>query len=93
MVSEYSVRPSGLAETMTVRETWNLKRGGRVLYTLKEETKSLEKGTYLVQGRLVLPGDTLPGTYRIEHKVETRPRQEKTATVHVTQECTFRVVR
>lgn len=92
MESEYSVRPSGLAETMTVRETWNLKREGQILYTLKKETKSLEKGTYQVQGRLVLPRDILPGSYNIEHKVETCPFPEKTATVHVTQECTFRVV-
>lgn len=93
MESAYSVRPSGWAESITVREVWNLKQRGKVLHTLKDEEKIREKGTFQVRGRLVLPPNILPGPYSIEHRIETCPSPEKTSCVYVAQECSFQVAR
>lgn len=91
MKSEYSVRPSGGARTITVRERWAVKREGKVLSTLKEDQKSLERGKYVVSGRMSVPRDAVPGPYTVEHRVEVCPPQE--ACLFVAQECSFEVVR
>lgn len=69
--TDYSVAlPRGVNQA-SVKETWTLKKDGKTVTTLPAKTASRTAGGWQADAEIKIPGNVSPGTYVIEHRVES----------------------
>ncbi|MEA3274557.1 MAG: hypothetical protein U9Q81_04530 [Pseudomonadota bacterium] len=66
---DYSLMlPPGQSNT-SVKESWVLKKDGKVLANLPPQTNQRSAGGWEASASIPIPGDAKPGTYVVEHRV------------------------
>lgn len=71
LATDYSVQlPNTMAATL-VAESWTLKKDGQVLADLPAKTSQRTAGGWAANATIPIPGNATPGTYVIEHKVQS----------------------
>jgi hypothetical protein len=68
--TDYSVRLPQSESSVSVSETWLLKKDGKVLYSLPAQQNERTPGGWLATAAIPVPADAPPGTYVVEHKVK-----------------------
>jgi len=71
VVTDYSVMlPQGMTEA-DVNESWVLKKDGKVLSEIPQQQVKRIGGGWEAIASIAIPSNAQPGTYVIEHKVQT----------------------
>lgn len=68
--TDYSVRVPKSESTVSVSESWSLKKDGKVLYSLPAQQNARAPGGWVATATIPVPADAPPGTYVVEHKVK-----------------------
>jgi len=71
ITTDYSVLLPPGDRSATVRESWVLKKDGRVLANLPPQTNRRTAGGWAASASIPIPGNASPGTYVVEHKVSS----------------------
>lgn len=71
LVTDYSVAlPRGVTQA-SVSESWTLKKGGKVVQKLPAKSAQRTAGGWQADAVIKIPSNVPPGTYVIEHRVES----------------------
>ncbi len=81
IVTDYSVSLPRATKQVDVQEQWVLKKDGRQLQMIGSQTEQRTAGGYKAGGAVQLPAKLKPGTYVIEHKVQTATSYDVTQSV------------
>lgn len=70
LTTQYSVFLPKTASSVSVAESWALKKDGKEVMTIPAETTNRAAGGWEAGGSIPVPQDAPPGTYVIEHVVK-----------------------
>lgn len=71
LMTDYSVQlPRGM-DAALVSQSWTLKKDGKVLAALPEQTFQRTAGGWNADASVPIPGNAGPGTYVVEHKIQS----------------------
>jgi uncharacterized membrane protein len=82
VVTDYSLQLPQNTPDASVQESWVLKKDGEKLAELPAKTSKRTGGGWQADANISIPKEAKPGTYVIEHKVQT-------GTSYDTDESTF----
>jgi hypothetical protein len=83
VTTDYSVMtPQGI-QSVEVEETTVLKKDGQIISTVSQQREQREAGGWTALGSLPVPRDAQPGTYVIEHKIQTGTSYDVTESTFV----------
>jgi hypothetical protein len=68
--SDYSLALPASQRTVSVQETYALKKDGKLLFESSPQTADRTAGGYAVHAGIPIPSDATPGTYVVESKVQ-----------------------
>jgi hypothetical protein len=69
IATDYSVMLPPGDQSANVKESWVLKKDGKVLANLPPQTNRRTAGGWAASAVIPIPSDAAPGTYVVEHKV------------------------
>lgn len=71
VTTDYSIITPKDVNTVMVDETWTLKKDGEEITTIEADAQKRSSGGWSTVGEFNVPDDAPPGTYVVEHKVQT----------------------
>lgn len=83
IVTDYSlVLPRGETST-TVKESWALKKDGKVVMNMEPQRNSRESGGWAANAEIPIPSSAAAGTYVVVHRVEAGKSYDETESTFV----------
>ena len=71
VTTDYSIITPRNVDTVAVDESWILKKDGEEITKLEVDAQKRRSGGWSTVGEFNVPNDAPPGTYVVEHKVQT----------------------
>lgn len=83
LATDYSLMlPKGEAST-TVKESWALKKDGKLMTPFEPQRNKREAGGWAAEAEVTIPPNVAPGTYVVVHRVEAGKSYDETESTFV----------
>jgi hypothetical protein len=83
LATDYSLMLPKGETTTTVKESWTLKKDGKIMANMEPQRNKREAGGWAADAEVPLPANAPPGTYVVVHRVEAGKSYDETESTFV----------